>query len=301
MRRALAALLLALIIPGLAIAGGLTPQTAEERPEDARAIQAHIDSIFRAYIDRDRDRIRSTHSEDWRGFLRPSGTVIRGIEAYMQAAEAALSGPYGLSGYEFLEYDVIFYGDTAVVSYIAELVPRRIPFRPMIRVLDVYALVSDHGDSEGHWIQVASQTAPHPDTLAAGRQQPFPISDPLRKQILEAREQVWRSWFENRDDLNKVLPPELIAINAGEEEWRDRTAVIANSASFAAKGGRLLRLEFPQTEIQLFGDVAILYTLYSLEIEADGERSSVAGRGTEIFVRRDGAWVNSGWHLDSGE
>jgi hypothetical protein len=24
------------------------------------------------------------------------------------------------------------------------------------------------------------------------------------------------------------------------------------------------------------------------------------GRGTEVFVRRDGKWVDVGWHLDNG-
>ena len=95
--------LLFALIPCTVLAAGLAPQTAEERPDDAAAIQAHIDSIFQAYIRKDRDKIRATHSSDWRGFLRPSLAVIKGIDAYMLAAEAALSGPYGLAGYEFKE------------------------------------------------------------------------------------------------------------------------------------------------------------------------------------------------------
>jgi hypothetical protein len=32
-----------------------------------------------------------------------------------------------------------------------------------------------------------------------------------------------------------------------------------------------------------------------------GDRSAVdTGRGTEIFVRRNGKWVDVGWHLDNG-
>ena len=286
-------LLLLLVTP--AIAGDVTPQTSDERPQDAEAIRRHIDSIFQAYIRKDRRAVRETHATEWRGFLRPSRSVVRGIDGYMEAAEAALSGPYGLVGYEFVEYDTIFYGDTAVVSYVAELDPGRAPFRPMIRVLDVYARM------DGHWIQVASQTAPHPDSLAAGRQQPAPVPEPLRAEILEARREVWLEWFRNGSRLAQVIPSELIAIDQDDAEWKDRAAVLSGAADFARAGGKLVRLDFPRTEIQLYGDVAILYTLYELEFELDGQTTAVAGRGTEVFVRRDGGWVNSGWHLDSGQ
>ena len=47
-------------------------------------------------------------------------------------------------------------------------------------------------------------------------------------------------------------------------------------------------------------DRAILYTLYEMDLEVGGETVTESGRGTEIFVRRDGEWVNSGWHLDAG-
>jgi hypothetical protein len=52
-------------------------------------------------------------------------------------------------------------------------------------------------------------------------------------------------------------------------------------------------------EIQRFGDVAVLYSQYVLETETNGKRSEESGRVTEIFVWRDGHWVNPGWHTDS--
>lgn len=62
----------------------------------------------------------------------------------------------------------------------------------------------------------------------------------------------------------------------------------------------MIRLEFPQTEIQMYGYAAILYTRYLYEIEMDGKRSTQSGRATQMFVYRGGQWVNVGWHLDSG-
>ena len=52
-------------------------------------------------------------------------------------------------------------------------------------------------------------------------------------------------------------------------------------------------------EIQRFGDVAIIWTSYLVETEENGKRVVSSGRATEIFVRRNGEWVNPGWHTDS--
>src|SRR5207247_911019 len=61
---------------------------------------------------------------------------------------------------------------------------------------------------------------------------------------------------------------------------------------------KLVRLEFPRTDVQAYGDVAIIYTTYLYELEsAPGQKETTAGHATEIFVKRNGAWLNSGWHL----
>jgi len=128
-----------------------------------------------------------------------------------------------------------------------------------------------------------------------------PVSPALRQEILGAREAVWRAWFANdQARLEKVIPEETVAINAGEEAWQGQSEVLESARQFAASGARLVRLDYPRTEIQLFGDVAILYTSYVFEVEAGGERQVSSGRATEVFVRRDGRWVNPGWHMDSG-
>jgi len=36
-----------------------------------------------------------------------------------------------------------------------------------------------------------------------------------------------------------------------------------------------------------------------VETEENGKRSVSSGRATEIFVRRNGEWVNPGWHTDN--
>ena len=39
-----------------------------ERPADAAAIRAHIESIFQAFVDKDCAKLEATHSSEWRGF-----------------------------------------------------------------------------------------------------------------------------------------------------------------------------------------------------------------------------------------
>jgi ketosteroid isomerase-like protein len=117
---------------------------------------------------------------------------------------------------------------------------------------------------------------------------------------MKAREAVWRAWFVNdAKALEAMVPPDTIVIGSGQERWRNQADILQSAARFQASGGKLIRLEFPQTEIQRFGDVAIFYSKYWYETEEDGKRSVTTGRVTEIFVLRNGKWTNPGWHTDT--
>ena len=98
--------------------------------------------------------------------------------------------------------------------------------------------------------------------------------------------------------LEELVPPETIVMSGGEEEWKNQADVLRTSKEFHARGGKLLRLEFPRTEVQHFGEVAIVWSSYVLELEVDGKRTTGSSRVTEIFVRRNGRWTNPGWHTD---
>jgi hypothetical protein len=120
------------------------------------------------------------------------------------------------------------------------------------------------------------------------------LTDEMRKELLNARETAWRSFFQkDLDVVDKILVPELIAIQENSDRWDNRTSLIALAKAMTEKGVQLLRLEFPRTEIQLFGDTAILYYTYIFETGLKGKSVVDGGRGTEIFVRRDGKWVDA--------
>lgn len=121
-------------------------------------------------------------------------------------------------------------------------------------------------------------------------------------ELLRTRERVWRAWFAgDTDTLTELVPPETIVMSGGEEQWKHQADVLRTSAEFHAKGGKLIQLEFLRTEVQHFGNVAVVWSSYELEIEVNGKRSPDSGRVTEIFVRRDGHWANPGWHTDAGK
>ncbi len=126
-------------------------------------------------------------------------------------------------------------------------------------------------------------------------------TDDVRRELLDARDTAWRSFFQkDLTVVEKILAPELIAIQQNSDKWDDRTHLIALAKAMNKQGVELLRLEFPRTEIQLFGDTAILYYTYVFETGLKGKSVVDGGRGTEVFVRRDGKWVDVGWHLDNG-
>lgn len=287
---------LALLVPAPSYAQQLQAASADARPADVDAIRAHILKIFQAYSDKDAATIRATHASAWIGFQSSSKTTIRGIDGYMKDVDGYLNGPVRIAAYKIVEFDVTFYGDVALVPYVAD-VTYAFPggtVTQKLRVFDVYAKL------DGVWNQVGSDTQLHPDSITAAMENLQPMGPEEKKSLLEAREAVWRAWFANdTPQLSELLPPELIAIEASEK-WQTRDDELAGAKSFAAKGGKLVRLEFPQTEIQAYGRTAILYTKFTLETEMADKRTMISGRATEMFVFRDGKWVNVGWHLDSG-
>jgi hypothetical protein len=123
-----------------------------------------------------------------------------------------------------------------------------------------------------------------------------PIDPGTRAELYAAREAVWRAWFANDSTALARLLPEAVAAGSGRS-WQDRRSILEESRQFAAAGGRLVSLSFGETEIDLWGDVAVMRASYRLETENEGQRRSSGGQAVEVFVRRDGAWVNPLWHL----
>jgi ketosteroid isomerase-like protein len=276
----------------------------DPRAADRAAIRAHIESIFEAFINHDVDKIYATHSEDWVGFLPYNDKPIRGIDDYMRAngidwpKEKGAKPKSDGRQYGMKDFQVTFHTPDLALAHFVGWFERKEGDKAEIiwqmRISDTYAR------RQGKWIQVASHTEVDPEWMDEDRSKPASVSPEMRKQILTARDAVWKAWFSNdRAALEKLVPTDVIAIE-NSPEWSHRTEIFEGSKAFSTSGGKLLRLEFPKTEIQVYGNTAIVYTSYLYEIESSGKRTTQEGRGTEIFVMRGGQLVNVGWHLDSG-
>ena len=196
-------------------------------------------------------------------------------------------------GYRIGEFDIVFYGDTAVVSFQAEVDRLQGTERyQKLTFIDVY-----HKDPAG-WIQVASNTSLHPDAVFEMASQRRQLDESERAELMKAREAVWRAWFAGDEPaLRKLLPPDLITIEPHSETFGSFTSTMEGSRGFAAGGGKLTRLAFPSTEVQVYGNTAVLYTSYELDLQSGGQTRSERGMATEAFVLKDGQWLNTGWQL----
>ena len=288
------------LVFGFAFLAATTPAVSaqDDRAADREAIRAHIDSIFQAFIKKDTAALRATHTQNWLGYLEGSREMIKGIDGYMEWNQVDPKSPYGMKSYKFREFDMIFKGDAAFVCFVADVesnTPNG-PYHRALRISDFYTKVN------GQWIQTGSDTALHAESMEEQLAAPRPLGDQMKKRLLDAREAVWRAYFAgDRATLEKLIPEETIAIDPGGDTWSNRQAILDGSAQFAKDGGKLIKLEFPKTEIQVFGFTAVVYSNYAYELETGGQKINQSGRVTEVFVLRKGQWVNPGWHMDSGK
>jgi hypothetical protein len=289
--------IITIVVALAASAARVSAQTpGPQRPADAAAIRAHIESIFQAFVDKDRAKLEATHAAQWRGLTPWSGHVIRGRDGYMNEATfpPGLPKNQGMVGYRIGEFDIIFYGDTAVVTFLAEVdrLEGTDKSTQKLTFIDVY-----HKDPGG-WIQVASNTSLHPDAVFGMMSQRRMLDNDERASLMKAREAVWRAWFAgDQAALTKLLPPELITIDGSSPTFGTLKSNLEGSRGFAASGGKLTRIVFPATEIQAYGSTAILYTSYEMDLQSGGQTRTERGMATEVFVQKDGAWINTGWQL----
>jgi ketosteroid isomerase-like protein len=296
MIRHLPAVCLAIVVvaaghPRPAIAQGIPP----ERAADAAAIKKQIEDICQAFVDKDRQKLADTHGKDWRGFTPFGDHVIRGRDGYMGEATfpPGMQKGQGMVSYRLSDYDAVFYGDTAVASFVLE---SEVSYGGQKRTQTLTILDVFHKEPAG-WIQVASNTSLHPDEINRRTSESRELDEGERKAVLTAREAVWRAWFAgDTDALTKLLPPELVTVES-RGDFGTLASNLEGARGFAGSGGKLTRLEFPRTEFQAYGNTVILYTTYEMDLQAGGKTNTQRGVATEVFVERDGHWLNTGWQL----
>ncbi len=119
--------------------------------------------------------------------------------------------------------------------------------------------------------------------------------------LLTARRLVWTAFFNNDQHALKELLPEDLVAGGSESSWKTRDEILHDAADFAGHGGKLLTLNFNHVKIQHFHEVTIIYSDYALTGEWSGTPFKHSGKATEVFVLRNGHWVNSGWQIDESQ
>ena len=122
------------------------------------------------------------------------------------------------------------------------------------------------------------------------------IDDTTRSQVLAARDAIWRAWFANDTvALARLLPRSTTAGEGGG--WETRAEIVEASRRSASSGLRLVVIRFDDTRLHAQGNVVVVFSNYTMELEQQGRRSTVTGSASEIFVRTDGVWQNPFWYL----
>lgn len=113
------------------------------------------------------------------------------------------------------------------------------------------------------------------------------------------RKAVWVDWFSgDTAAMHRVLAPELVAISPDGNHWQGLAETMAGSAQFKAGGGKLVSVNFTSNLTHRFGDVVVMFSHYTVVTSNAGKQQTQKGRATEVFVKHQGKWVHTSWHLD---
>ena len=67
-------------------------------------------------------------------------------------------------------------------------------------------------------------------------------------EVLAAREAAWRAFYDGDvKALGDMLPEEFIGINMNDGPFANRAQILDAARAFVERGGRLVRLTFPET------------------------------------------------------
>jgi ketosteroid isomerase-like protein len=121
---------------------------------------------------------------------------------------------------------------------------------------------------------------------------------PERAALEKIRKDVWVHWFSgDTAGLRRVLAPELVAISPDSPDYQSLATTISGSASFKQSGRKLQSVTFTKDSLHRFGDVVVMFSNYTV-VASGPQGFTQKGRATEVFVRRNGRWVHTSWHLD---
>lgn len=155
-----------------------------------------------------------------------------------------------------------------------------------LSILATLALMAPRSAASQHPATPNAATSPSSDA----------IDDTTRAAVLAARDSIWRAWFaHDTAALRRLLPRSTTAGEGGG--WESREEIVAGSLASATSGRRLVGIRFDDTRMHANGNVVVVFSSYTMELEHEGRRNTVTGSASEVFVRTDGVWQNPFWYL----
>ena len=133
--------------------------------------------------------------------------------------------------------------------------------------------------------------------------QPLGAQSPeTQRQLIAARDTIWRAYFSNDTALlRRFLPQAAASFEGGENgRWNDRAQITNSAREFVRSKGRLLDLRFTNTQISQTGNSALVRSNFRTITQSGARVDTASGRATELFVRVRNTWVNPYWQLEPG-
>lgn len=120
------------------------------------------------------------------------------------------------------------------------------------------------------------------------------------REIVAARDTVWRAWFTNDTMLLHRFIPNAAATADGSAQlrWNDRREIFDGARAFTSTKARFVDVRFDHTEIQHAGRTALVRSNYQVVTESGAHRDTTRGRATELFVKDGATWLNPYWQLE---
>ena len=111
---------------------------------------------------------------------------------------------------------------------------------------------------------------------AAASQKSAAIDDATRSQVLAARDAIRRAWFGNDTvALARLLPRSTTAGEGGG--WETRDEIVEALRRSASSGLRLVAIRFDDTRMHGQGNVVVVFSNYTMELESQGRAAPLRG------------------------
>ena len=97
----------------------------------------------------------------------------------------------------------------------------------------------------------------------------------------------------NRGDIDAVLgyfDPRILGFSSTRHERIQGLEAMRKTFEYYLEGAEKVTYEISEPAVQVYDDVAIVTFYWVVHLSSSGKTQAVHGRGTHVFIRRNGDW-----------